>query len=74
MARAVRRAAFDRHGWAIPPKTCNPELAQRNLLERDRMFTDRRFDETKRLDLPVLEIDYAINEDELTGQAQAFGL
>jgi 2-phosphoglycerate kinase len=70
-----RRAAFDRRGWAIPHRTSNPELAQRNLLERDRMFTDRLFDETKRLELPVIEVDCAINEDELTGQVtQAFGL
>jgi cytidylate kinase len=43
-----RRAAFDRRGWEIPYKTSDPELAQRNLLERDRIFTDRLVDETKR--------------------------
>jgi hypothetical protein len=52
-----RRAAFDGRGWQIPGKTSNPELARRNLLERDRMFTDRLFAETKHLELPVIEVD-----------------
>jgi 2-phosphoglycerate kinase len=70
-----RRAAFDRRGWVIPHRTGDPELAQRNLLERDRMFTDRLFDETKRLELPVVEVDPAMNEDELAGQVtQLLGL
>jgi 2-phosphoglycerate kinase len=70
-----RRAAFDRRGWEIPRKTSDPELAQRNLLERDRIFTDRLVDETKRLELPVIKIDTAMNEGELARQVtQAFGL
>ncbi|HEX4102872.1 MAG TPA: hypothetical protein VHY21_20405 [Pseudonocardiaceae bacterium] len=70
-----RRAAFDRRGWEIPRKTSDPELAQRNLLERDRIFTDRLVDETKRLELPVIKIDTAMNEGELVRQVtQAFGL
>lgn len=72
-----RHAAFDSRGtaWDIPRKTSDPELARRNLLERDRMFTDRLFEATKRLELPVIEIDTAMSEDELTGQVtQAFGL
>jgi 2-phosphoglycerate kinase len=70
-----RRAAFDRRGWEIPRKTSDPELAQRNLLERDRIFTDRLVDETKRLELPVIKIDTAMNEGELDRQVtQAFGL
>jgi hypothetical protein len=70
-----RRAAFDRRGWEIPHKTSDPELAQRNLLERDRIFTDRLFEETKRLKLPVIEVDTALNEGELVRQVtQAFGL
>jgi hypothetical protein len=70
-----RRAAFDSRGWEIPPKTSDPELAQRNLLERDRMFTDRLFEETKRLKLPIIEIDTAMNEGELARQVtQTFGL
>jgi 2-phosphoglycerate kinase len=70
-----RRAAFDRRGWEIPRKTSDPELAQRNLLERDRIFTDRLVDETKRLELPVIKIDTAMNEGELVRRVtQAFGL
>jgi 2-phosphoglycerate kinase len=70
-----RRAAFDGRGWEIPRKTSNPELARHNLLERDRMFTDRLFEETKRLELPVIEIDTVMNEDELARHVtQAFGL
>jgi 2-phosphoglycerate kinase len=70
-----RRAAFDRRGWEIPRKTSDPELAQRNLLERDRIFTDRLVDETKRLELPVIKIDTAMNEGDLVRRVtQAFGL
>jgi 2-phosphoglycerate kinase len=70
-----RRTAFDGRGWEIPRKTGDPERARRNLLERDRMFTDRLFEETKRLELPVIEVDTAMHELELAGRVtQAFGL
>jgi 2-phosphoglycerate kinase len=70
-----RRAAFASRGWQIPRKTSNPELAQRDLLDRDRMFTDRLLKETKRLELPAIEIDTAMDEGELASQVtQAFGL
>ncbi len=72
-----RSAAFGNRAaaWDIPRKTGNPERARRNLLERDRMFTDRRSEETKRFGLPVIEIGTAMSEDELAGQVtQAFGL
>jgi 2-phosphoglycerate kinase len=38
-----RRAAFASRGslWEIARKTSDPEKALQNLLERDRMFTDR---------------------------------
>lgn len=39
------------------------------------MFTERLVEETKRLELPVIEVDAAMTENELTQQvAQAFGL
>ena len=70
-----RRVAFDSRGWEIAGKTSDPELARYNLLERDRMFTDRLFEETRRLALPVIEIDTVMNEDELAEKVtQAFGL
>ncbi|MEU8797524.1 hypothetical protein [Spirillospora sp. NPDC048819] len=70
-----RRAVFEGRGWEIPRKTSSPELARRNLLERDRMFTDRLFEDTKHLELPVIEIDTTMNQDESTRRVtQAFGL
>jgi len=72
-----RRAAFDSRGttWDIPRKTGDPERARHNLLERDRMFTDRLVEETKLLGLPSIGIDTMISEDELARQVtRAFGL
>jgi len=75
---AFRRAALDgRRGTAmdIPGKTSDPQRARRNLLERDRMFTDRLREETNRLALPVIEIDTTTDEDALAARvAQALGL
>lgn len=74
-APEFRRAVFERRGWQIPRKTSDPERARRNLLERDRMFTDRLVEQTHRLELPVIEIHTAMNEDELARQVtQAFRL
>lgn len=63
-----RRAAFVSRGalWQIASKTSNPERALDNLLERDRMFTERLRAETKRLGLPTIEIDTTMTEDDLT--------
>jgi len=70
-----RQAAFDRRGWEIPARTGKPDQARRNLLARDRMFTDRLFAETKRLELPAIEVDGGVDETELTRKVtQAFGL
>src|SRR4051812_39934727 len=46
-----RRTAIASRGstWAIAGKTSNPEKALRNLLERDRMFTERLFEQTESL-------------------------
>ena len=61
--------------WDIPNKTSNPARAYRNLLERDRMFTDWLRAETMRLGLPTIEVDTSISEDELTELvARSFGL
>ena len=45
-----RRAAFASRGslWEIARKTSDPEKALQNLLERDRMFTDRLRQEARR--------------------------
>ncbi len=72
-----RLAAFEsrRTTWDIPDKTSNPARAYRNLLDRDRMFTDRLRGETRRLGLPAIEVDTSISEDELTELvARSFGL
>ena len=62
-----RRAAFASRGtlWKIAGKTSDPERALRNLLDRDRMFTDRLRDETRSLGLPVVEVDTTTTEDAL---------
>lgn len=61
--------------WDISRRTSDPERALRNLLERDRMFTERLYDETERLELRVIEVDTTMTEDELTDRVtEAFGL
>lgn len=71
-----RRAAFESRGglWTIAGKTTNPEAALWNLLERDRLFTDRLREETTRLGLRVIEVDASLTEDDLAEQVgKAFG-
>ncbi|MGI8329793.1 hypothetical protein ACRYCC_07485 [Actinomadura scrupuli] len=72
-----RRVAFDNRGslWEIARKTSDPEMALRNQLSRDRMFTGRLYEETKRLALPIIEVDTMMTEDDLAGRVtEAFGL
>jgi hypothetical protein len=74
---AFRRAAFDARGstWRIAGATGDPERALRNLLARDAMFTDRLREETRRLDLPVVDVDVPMTVDDLTARVtDAFGL
>ncbi|KAA8886314.1 hypothetical protein F3087_27070 [Nocardia colli] len=66
-----RRTVFDQRGWEIPNKTGNPERAARNLLERDRLFTDRLRAETAHLHLPAVEVDFTVTESDLTGKVGA---
>ncbi|MEV0611045.1 hypothetical protein AB0I61_32290 [Polymorphospora rubra] len=65
---AFRRAAFADRGslWTIAGRTSDPERALRNLLERDRLFTQRLRAETGILGLPAVEVDSATTEDKLT--------
>lgn len=45
------------------------------LLERDRMFTELLREETKRLELPAIEIDASMTEDDLAERVtETFGL
>ncbi|GAA5135405.1 AAA family ATPase [Pseudonocardia adelaidensis] len=62
-----RWAALNSRGtaWDIPGRTSHPTRAQRNLLERDRMFTDRLAAETKHAGLPAVEVDTGMSEAQL---------
>ena len=47
----------------------------RNLLERDRMFTDILREETARLEVPAIEVDATMTEDDLAKRVtEVFGL
>jgi 2-phosphoglycerate kinase len=72
-----RRAAFANRGalWEIAGKTSQPDKALSNLLERDRLFTERLREETARLRLPVIEVDITLTEDQLAERVtESFGL
>jgi hypothetical protein len=76
-APAFRRAAFESRGslWEIARKTSDPGRALRNLLDRDRMFTERLSGEARRLGLGVIDVDATVSEDELAEKvAGALGL
>lgn len=62
-----RRDAFASRGstWQIARLTGDPERALHNLLERDRLFTDLLAEETRRLRLPVIDVDQASTEEAL---------
>lgn len=72
-----RRAAFASRGtlWEIPNRTSDPGRALHNLLERDRMFTERLRREIDDLGLHAIDIDTGTSEEELiTHVADMFGL
>lgn len=64
---AFRRAAFESRGglWEIAGRTTNPERALRNLLERDRLFTERLRIEAYTCALRVITVDTAMTEADL---------
>jgi 2-phosphoglycerate kinase len=73
-----RQAVVERRGGSAAgflAKTSDPERALRNLLERDRMFTDILRQETANLEMPTFEVNTAMTEDDLAKRvAEAFGL
>jgi hypothetical protein len=73
-----RQAVLENRGgsaWGFLAKTTDPERALRNLLERDRMFTDILREETARLGLPTIEMDTTTTEDVLAKRVtDVFGL
>ena len=63
-----RRAVLESRGGPASgflARTTDPERALRNLLERDRMFTNILRDETARLNVPAVEVDGTMTEDDL---------
>jgi 2-phosphoglycerate kinase len=68
-----RRAAFESRGglWQIAGRTSDPERALHNLLERDRMFTERVDVTANGLGLPVIRVDPAMTEDDLAALVAA---
>lgn len=75
---AFRQAVVESRGgsaWGFLAKTSDPERALRNLLERDRMFTEILREETARLELSAIEVDATMTEDELAKRVtEVFGL
>ena len=72
-----RRAALESRGglWRIAGRTSDPERALQNLLERDRMFTDRLRDETAELRQYTMNIESGMTEEALASHvAMQFGL
>jgi 2-phosphoglycerate kinase len=73
-----RRTVLEKRGGSASgflARTTDPERALRNLLERDRLFTDRLREETARLRVPAVEVDAATTEDDLARRVtELFGL
>jgi 2-phosphoglycerate kinase len=74
---AFRQAALASRGstWKIAGRTSDPQRALRNLLERDRLFTDALRTEATRRRLRTIEVGTATTEDDLAERvAEAFEL
>ncbi len=73
-----RQAVFESRGDSASgflAKTSDSERALRNLLERDRMFTNILREETALLEVPAIEVDATMTEDELVKRVtEMFGL
>ena len=73
-----RQAVVETRGgsaWGFLAKTTDPDRALRNLLERDRLFTDFLREETARLEGPAIEVDATVTEDDLAKRVtEVFGL
>jgi 2-phosphoglycerate kinase len=61
--------------WGFLARTSDPERALRNLLERDRIFTNILHEKTARLGLSAIEVDTTMTEDDLAKRVtDLFGL
>jgi hypothetical protein len=72
-----RRAALEARGtlWQIAGRTSDPPRALVNLLERDRLFTERLHEETRLRGLTTVEVDTSTTaEQSLRRVAAALGL
>ncbi|EXU69782.1 hypothetical protein Z951_02035 [Streptomyces sp. PRh5] len=70
---AIRSRSVPGEGFVW--RTSDPARADRNLAERDRMFTTRLGEEAERLRLHTIEVDTTMTEDALTERvARAFRL
>lgn len=73
-----RAAALESRGstWTIAGRTSAPERARANLIERDRMFTDRLIEQTRQLGLSAIHLEIGgLSEDELDAEvSRIFGL
>ena len=59
----------------IAGSTSDPERVRRNLAERDRLFTARLREETRRLGLRAIEVDATMTEADVAGRVtEAFEL
>ena len=68
-APEFREAVVESRGgpaWSFLARTSDPEKALRNLLERDRMFTDKLREKATRLGLSVIDVETTTTEDDLT--------
>ena len=75
---AFRQAVLESRGGSAAgflAETTDPQKAFRQLLERDRMFTDILRAETERLNLPAIAVDAAMAEEDVATQVTTiFGL
>ena len=73
-----RQTTMERRGGSTSgflAKTSNPEQALQNLLERDRLFTDRLSQEVENLALRAIHVNTEVTEDVSANfVAKAFGL
>jgi hypothetical protein len=73
-----REAAIQQRGGGASgflAKTSNPQKALRNLLERDRMFTDRLTKEVEGLELPAFAVHTGMSEEDSASLVEKlFGL
>jgi 2-phosphoglycerate kinase len=66
-----RQAVLESRGGSASgflTKTTDPEKAFRQLLERDRAFTDILREETERLTVPAIDVDTRMTEDDLAAR------